>query len=84
MVPSPPLMVSVENQFPQDLFDAMRLFIADHPQWDQYRLMQAAVAGFLFQQGCNDRAVSRLYLDSLFRGEVRRDPTAALRAGGPR
>jgi hypothetical protein len=76
-------MVSVENQFPKDLFDAMRLFIADHPQWDQYRLMQAAVAGFLFQQGCHDRAVSRLYLDSLFHGDVRRDP-AAVRAGGPR
>lgn len=83
MVPSPPAMVSVENQFPKDLFDAMRLFINDHPQWDQYRLMQAAVAGFLFQQGCQDRAVSRLYLDSLFRGEARRDTPAAVRAGGP-
>jgi len=83
MVPSPPAMVSVENQFPKDLFDAMRLFIADHPQWDQYRLMQAAVAGFLFQQGCHDRAVSRLYLDSLVHGDGHRDP-AAVRAGGPR
>ena len=61
-----PLSVSVENQFPQDLFDAMRQFISGHPEWDQYRLMQAALAGFLFQQGCQDRAVARHYLNGLF------------------
>ena len=43
--------VSVENQFPEDLYDAMLMFISSHPDLDQYRLMQAAVAGFLFQQG---------------------------------
>ena len=34
---------------------------------NQYRLMQAALAGFLFQHGCEDRAVARHYLDGLFR-----------------
>ena len=62
-----PLSVSVENQVPQDLYDAMRDFVRRHPQWDQYRLMQAALAGFLFQHGCQDRAVVRHYLDGLFR-----------------
>lgn len=62
-----PVFVSIENQMPQDLFDAMRDFIRLHPQWDQYRLMQAALAGFLFQNGCHDRAVVRHYLDGLFR-----------------
>ena len=62
-----PLSVSVENQLPQDLYDAMRDFVRCHPQWDQYRLMQAALAGFLFQHGCQDRAVVRHYLDGLFR-----------------
>ena len=46
--------VSVENQFPEDLFLAMVGFISAHPEWDQYRLMQSAVAGFLFQQGCRE------------------------------
>ena len=59
--------VSVENQFPEDLYGAMVGFIECHPQWDQYRLMQSAVAGFLFQQGCQDPAVVRHYLDGLFR-----------------
>lgn len=66
-VPSHPLpSVSVENQIPEDLFEAMREFIRLHPQWDQYRLMQAALAGFLFQHGATDRAVARHYLDGLF------------------
>jgi hypothetical protein len=61
-----PSHVSIENQMPEDLFEAMREFIRLHPQWDQYRLMQAALAGFLFQHGSPDRAVARHYLDGLF------------------
>ena len=70
-----PRTVSIENQFPEDLYDAMREFVRRHPQWDQYRLMQAALAGFLFQQGSQDRAVARHYLDGLFR----REPLPAVR-----
>ncbi|MCS5704914.1 MAG: DUF2811 domain-containing protein [Cyanobacteriota bacterium] len=65
-----PAFVSVVNEFPEDLHEAMTGFIADHPQWDQYRLMQSALAGFLFQHGCQERAVVRHYLNGLFR----RDP----------
>jgi hypothetical protein len=64
-----PRTVSIENQMPEDLFDAMREFIRVHPHWDQYRLMQAALAGFLVQHGSHDRAVARHYLDGLFRRE---------------
>jgi hypothetical protein len=72
-----PLSVSVENQLPQDLYDAMRDFVRRHPQWDQYRLMQAALAGFLFQHGCQDRAVVRHYLDGLFRRQGQASPQDA-------
>ena len=61
-----PAYVSVVNEFPEDLYDAMRSFVRTHPHWDQYRLMQVAVAGFLFQQGSRERAVARHYLDGLF------------------
>lgn len=61
-----PAHVSVVNEFPEDLYDAMRNFVRTHPHWDQYRLMQVAVAGFLFQQGSRERAVARHYLDGLF------------------
>ncbi len=64
-----PAYVSVVSEFPEDLYDAMRAFVRTHPQWDQYRLMQASLAGFLFQHGSSDRAVSRHYLDGLFHRE---------------
>jgi hypothetical protein len=31
--------VSVVNEFPEDLSQAMREFISSHPNWDQYRLL---------------------------------------------
>ena len=65
-----PAFVSVVNEFPEDLYLAMGDFISSHPQWDQYRLMQAALAGFLFQQGCNNRSVAQHYLNGLFRRET--------------
>lgn len=75
-----PAFVSVVNEFPEDLYDAMRGFVRTHPHWDQYRLMQVALAGFLFQQGSRERAVARHYLDGLFdRGGAA--PSAGLSAG---
>ena len=56
-----PPHVSVENQLPQDLYEAMGRFISSHPQWDQYRLVQVAIAGFLFQL-----VVAQHYLKGLF------------------
>ena len=60
-----PPHVSVENQLPQDLYEAMGRFIESHPQWDQYRLVQVAIAGFLFQQGSQERMVAQHYLKGL-------------------
>ena len=65
-----PVHLSVENQMPEDLHRAMGVFIEAHPQWDQYRLVQSAIAGFLFQQGCKDRAVVQHYLSGLFQRDA--------------
>ena len=78
-----PAFVSVVNEFPEDLHQAMGRFIGDHPQWDQYRLMQAALAGFLFQQGCQERAVVRHYLDGLFRRDPQPSTIPPLSSSGP-
>ena len=67
---SMPPHVSVENQLPQDLYEAMGRFISGHPQWDQYRLVQVAIAGFLFQQGCEERVVAQHYLKRLFQHQT--------------
>ena len=59
-------VVSFISEVPAPLQEAMMAFIEDHPNWDQYRLIQAALAGFLAQNGCESRAVTRLYLDNMF------------------
>ncbi len=61
-------MVSLRAEVPEPLLEAMRQFIERHPNWDQYRLFQAALAGFLVQNGIRDRGVTRCYLANLFPG----------------
>jgi hypothetical protein len=71
-------MVSLLAEVPDSLLKAMRTFIDHHPNWDQYRLVQAALAGFLVQHGSQDRAVTRCYLANLFPAQGRFEtPTPA-------
>lgn len=65
------LMVSLRAEVPEALLMSMRLFIEEHPNWDQYRLFQAAVAGFLVQNGVQSRDVTRCYLANLFPAQGR-------------
>jgi hypothetical protein len=58
--------VSLETEIPEVLYRGMKDFIGEHPTWDQYRVMSSALAHFLFQNGCDDRAVTERYLDDLF------------------
>jgi hypothetical protein len=59
-------MVSLRTDVPEALLASMRGFIERHPNWDQYRLIQAALAGFLVQQGLQNRELIRCYLANLF------------------
>jgi len=68
--PSPDItgaMVSLRADVPEALLVSMRGFIDAHPNWDQYRLFQAALAGFLVQNGVQSREVTRCYLANMFR-----------------
>ncbi len=58
--------VSLEAEIPELLFRGMRSFLESHPQWDQHSVITSALAGFLFQNGCQDRSVATHYLDGLF------------------
>lgn len=64
-------MVSLRTDVPEALLVAMRGFIERHPNWDQYRLIQAALAGFLIQQGWQNRDLTRCYLANLFPSQRR-------------
>jgi hypothetical protein len=58
--------ISLEAEVPEVLFEGMRSFIHSHPTWDQYSVITSALAGFLFQNGCQDAGVTKHYLDGLF------------------
>jgi hypothetical protein len=51
---------------PEVLFEGMRSFIHSNPDWDQYSVITSALAGFLFQNGCQNAFVTQHYLDGLF------------------
>lgn len=76
-------MVSLTAEVPEPLLRAMRLFIERHPNWDQYRLFQAALAGFLVQSPVRDRDITRCYLANLFPSSGRfQGPVPAGDSGG--
>ena len=58
--------VSLESEIPEVLYRGMKDFIDANPNWDQYRVMSSALANFLFQNDCGDRAVTEHYLNDLF------------------
>jgi hypothetical protein len=58
--------VSMQAEVPEPLLQSMQGFIEAHPNWDQYRLFQAALAGFLVQNGVSSREITRCYLANLF------------------
>ena len=59
-------LVSMEAEIPEVLYRGMKDFIGLNPSWDQYQLLSSAIAQFVVQNGCTDRAVTERYLDDLF------------------
>ncbi len=59
-------VVSFIEEVPSPLNDAMSIFMDEHPNWDQYRLIQAAISGFLVQKGVSTREINRIYSQSMF------------------
>ena len=58
-------IVSFIEDVPVYLNDAMRRFIDDHPNWDQHRLMQAAISGYLLEKGGTSLEMRRFYTQSM-------------------
>ena len=69
--PQTDTIISVEIEMPESLHAAMVTFMESRPDWDQPRVMSAALSLFLLQnRPTNDRAVARVYLDSLFKRPI--------------
>ena len=58
--------VSLETELSETLYNTMKDFVLSNPTWDQYKLINSALATFLVQNGCNDDYVSEIYLNQLF------------------
>ncbi len=58
--------ISFQTEIPKQIQQAMNVYIEKHPNWDQYRLLQAALAGFLIQNGISSRLITRLYIGNMF------------------
>ena len=59
-------IISFKCDLHGNLQTAMNKFVDDHPNWDQYRIIQAAIAGFLMQKGFQNRDLTRLYVGKMF------------------
>jgi len=59
-------VISLKCELQENLQKAMKKFVEDHPNWDQYRILQAAIAGFLMQKGFQNRDLTRLYVGNMF------------------
>ena len=61
-----PSKVSLETELSESLYETMKDFVLHNPTWDQYKLINSALATFLVQNGCTDNSVSEIYLNQLF------------------
>ena len=59
-------VISLKCELQENLQKAMKEFVEEHPNWDQYRILQAAIAGFLMQNGFQNRDLTRLYIGNMF------------------
>ena len=59
-------VISFKCELQENLQQAMQKFVDEHPNWDQYRIIQAAIAGFLMQKGFQNRDLTRLYIGNMF------------------
>ena len=61
-----PSKVSLETELSESLYETMKDFVLHNPTWDQYKLINSALASFLVQNGCTDSSVSEIYINQLF------------------
>ena len=59
-------VISFKCELQENIQRAMKEFVEEHPNWDQYRILQAAIAGFLMQNGFHSRDLTRLYIGNMF------------------
>jgi Protein of unknown function (DUF2811) len=58
--------VNIFTEIPESLHESLKTYLGTHPDWDQNRVLTAALSLFLLQNGESDRSAARVYLETLF------------------
>lgn len=67
--------VSLMAEVPEELYEALQVYLDGNPAWNQHRVFCAALSLFLMQNATGDsqrsvanghRNINRIYLDALF------------------
>ncbi len=58
--------VSLVAKVPETLQESLKNYLESHPDWNQDRVLTAALCLFLLQNGDSDRRAARVYLETLF------------------
>ncbi|GAA6622019.1 DUF2811 domain-containing protein [Scytonema sp. NUACC26] len=58
--------VGIFSEIPEALHESLKIYLETHPDWDQNRVLTAALSLFLLQNGESDRRAARVYLETLF------------------
>ena len=57
--------VSLETELSETLYNTMKDFVLSNPTWDQYKLINSALATFLVQNGCTAVSYTHLTLPTI-------------------
>lgn len=62
--------INILAEIPEELDEMLKSYLESRPDWDQDRVLSAALSLFLMQNGETDRRAARVYLDTLFKREL--------------
>lgn len=57
---------NILTNLPETLHQSLNSYLEQHPDWDEHRLITAAISLFLLQNADGDRRVSQVYLEACF------------------
>ena len=55
-------VISFKCELQENLQEAMKKFVEEHPNLDQYEIIHRAIAGFLMEKGFHNREITKLFV----------------------
>ena len=58
--------ISLETELSESTYETMKDFVLHNPTWNEYKLINSALARFLVLNGCDDKYVKELNRNQIF------------------